>query len=537
MRKLLFIFILISITLYACAQETDYEDLPEITTPSGTDGFVIYKGGSGYKMTYSTAFAAIIDSLQIHNDSLLSYYILILATYDSIAWLSDTVFEHNLRLIDLEAAGSPDYGADNQIPFMNGTTDFDYSADLTWDGTKLNIGAGGIIDFASTGASEGVWWGNNTGISEDGNDVITFSSNGTTVWRSEVGALFPSITDSRNLGKTSHYWQYVYAQRYYVDATAYIDYSGTELQLTDGVTGTKTLDELAAGETYTFENGLTESGGTVKWGGTLNEDVLIGGDDLYDVQFGTTGDSLKDFTLLATDNLSMYADGVGIHASGAVDALYLTWNQGAGKGFLFNDAIMRVDDVDNEKGLEYLADYSTNYTARSLPDSAHVATMIATGSSEDSIVTLWEAVFEDITPLGTIAPLNSDTSISLTFGQGNGTSTTPFTTSSIYGSWMNDTSDTLVARKLNVILKGTDPVMTIDVKWHAIFQDGSSVELITGGLVCSGADATTTGEVSISFNNTDIPPGVRVVFTSSDVTTAPNYMEGTLTCSKKNNQW
>ena len=105
MRKLLFIFVLISITLYACAQETDYEDLPEITTPSGTDGFVIYKSGSGYKMTYSTAFAAIIDSLQIHNDSLLSYDIRILATYDSIAWLSDTVFQHNLRLLTLEAGG------------------------------------------------------------------------------------------------------------------------------------------------------------------------------------------------------------------------------------------------------------------------------------------------------------------------------------------------------------------------------------------------------------------------------------------------
>ena len=106
MKKLLFIFVLISITLYACAQpDTDYEDLPEITTPSGTDGFVIYKGGSGYKMTYSTAFAAIIDSLQIHNDSLLSYDIRILFNLAAINWLSDTVFQHNLRLLTLEAGG------------------------------------------------------------------------------------------------------------------------------------------------------------------------------------------------------------------------------------------------------------------------------------------------------------------------------------------------------------------------------------------------------------------------------------------------
>lgn len=57
----------------------------------------------------------------------------------------------------------------------------------------------------------------------------------------------PAATDTYDLGQSTggNWWQNVYAQKYFVDdASAYIDYSGTELQFTDGVTGMKTLAEL-----------------------------------------------------------------------------------------------------------------------------------------------------------------------------------------------------------------------------------------------------------------------------------------------------
>ncbi|KKK59034.1 hypothetical protein LCGC14_3038430, partial [marine sediment metagenome] len=57
------------------------------------------------------------------------------------------------ELAELAADGAPDYGADNQIPFMNSTTDFDYSANLTWDGTNLITGVTPNLSYMSGSAT------------------------------------------------------------------------------------------------------------------------------------------------------------------------------------------------------------------------------------------------------------------------------------------------------------------------------------------------------------------------------------------------
>lgn len=77
--------------------------------------------------------------------------------------------------------GTPNYGADQQIPFMNGTTAFDYSSDLYWNGLSLvttNIslsGLAGLLDYGSLPSNP------STGLAyflNDGGDPMWITSAG-----------------------------------------------------------------------------------------------------------------------------------------------------------------------------------------------------------------------------------------------------------------------------------------------------------------------------------------------------------------------
>ena len=267
MRKLLFIFVLISITLYACAQpDTDYEDLPEITTPSGTDGFVIYKGGSGYKMTYSTAFAAIIDSLQIHNDSLLSYDIRILFNLAAINWLSDTVFQHNLRLIDLETGGIG-----------------------VWTKSSTNLSPTTSGDDILLATTEELHWVDATnGISYDGSDIV-FTEGSTKIIGLSATAvdfyvnLLPSADNSEDIGNSlvslNDIWSYQYSIKedsppgtppvntgiFYMDNAdekPYFKNSTTTYDLTSGSSDIKTMYAASIGRGLTGDSAQFQTGAT-----------------------------------------------------------------------------------------------------------------------------------------------------------------------------------------------------------------------------------------------------------------------------------
>lgn len=62
--KYLFIIILVSVGCIAlCQQETQYEDLPEITTPLDTDGYTVFKNGTGYKITYAVLVSLLNDAI------------------------------------------------------------------------------------------------------------------------------------------------------------------------------------------------------------------------------------------------------------------------------------------------------------------------------------------------------------------------------------------------------------------------------------------------------------------------------------------
>lgn len=94
-------------------------------------------------------------------------------------------------------------------------------------------------------------------------------------------------------------------------------------------------------------------------------------------------------------------------------------------------------------------------------------------------------------------------------GGGNATDTTVFTTSTIYGSFYNVGSDTLVVTELRCVMGhgiGTD-TLSVDILWDVNNNDATPTELNTNPL---GILSTTSGTVDTSFNSAKIPPGVWV---------------------------
>jgi len=132
--------------------------------------------------------------------------------------------------------------------------------------------------------------------------------------------------------------------------------------------------------------------------------------------------------------------------------------------------------------------------------------------------------------------LRTDTCALASFAGGgaNAGDTTAFTTSTIYGSFFNSLSDTLVITNLRIGLQGTSPSVGVTVYWN----DSLAVTAGATKLVNAGSTATNiyTGTSVTSFDNTKIPPGVWVWVQTTAVTTKPTYMTATLIGYKKRTQ-
>jgi hypothetical protein len=149
------------------------------------------------------------------------------------------------------------------------------------------------------------------------------------------------------------------------------------------------------------------------------------------------------------------------------------------------------------------------------------------------------AEFHDTVLLETIVQLNSDSAIYIPFviGGGHLGDTALFVDSVICGSFYNY-KDTLVAVYLNGVMIAGTGMETLDfnVKWHSTFQSASATKLNTAALTIT---SLTTGTTDASFNNSIIPPGVRVwgVANGFSPGNRPSYFEGTLVCYKLNRSY
>ncbi len=128
--------------------------------------------------------------------------------------------------------------------------------------------------------------------------------------------------------------------------------------------------------------------------------------------------------------------------------------------------------------------------------------------------------------------LQRDTIALASFGAGgsNAGDTTSFTTSTIYGSFYNDGSDTLVITSIRAVLQGSSPSLVPTV----YYNDSINVTAGATKLVNSPSALTNTAVgVSSTPDNKKIPPGVWVWVKTETVTTKPTYFSLTLIGYKK----
>ena len=119
-------------------------------------------------------------------------------------------------------------------------------------------------------------------------------------------------------------------------------------------------------------NGLTETAGVINLGGTLTADVTIDGNQK--IYLGGASSFLTELVGFA-DTISLlgnFTNNELLTMSGGTIALRVD-----GSGFsLTKNASTFIDTGSIGAGLEYAADYSSNYTSRSLIDLAHANTLI-----------------------------------------------------------------------------------------------------------------------------------------------------------------
>ena len=377
--------------------------------------------------------------------------------------------------------GSPDYGTNFQIPFMNNTTDFDYSAGLTWN-NALHVDGNIFL-----GDLKGLYFGSdfNTSITESSADLLRFNLGGTQRLYLSGTALYPPITGGLDLGTLNYYFDDVYFNRIYINNTnTYIDF-GTELQLTDLTTGTKTLAELAASGGYWSKSGANLSPTTA------GDDILLNGsgeriffDDVNTSIYWTNG------TLFFSSTNDLFNFGGKIYVSSDIYGNNDVGNLGdpsaywqylyAQKWFVDNGTTSIQKDVSN------------NMTFTDAVTGTKTLAELAAGGggSGDTIV------------VDSVAHMLSD-SATFPFGLGaNVTGDDAIMVNNAYmGGWYHE-QDTLVSLKILYESYGTSASVPFIIV-HADNYEASQTTIFSG-------TATTTLQTSTTFTTKKIPPDQKV---------------------------
>lgn len=126
-----------------------------------------------------------------------------------------------------------------------------------------------------------------------------------------------------------------------------------------------------------------------------------------------------------------------------------------------------------------------------------------------------------------------DTTALASFGGGGGQAgdTIAFSTSTIYGSFYNSGSDTLIITSAQVVLQGTSPSVLVNLYWNdSLNVTAGATKMVAAGNTITN---TATGTAITSLSNTKIPPGNWVWLKTDTVTTKPTYLSFTLLGYKK----
>jgi hypothetical protein len=249
--------------------------------------------------------------------------------------------------------------------------------------------------------------------------------------------------------------------------------TGTSILLYNRATGDVTYgDEV--GTAYTASNGLTLVTTDFQLGGALTANTDLSG--AYTLNIGET---LAPLTLI--EITSSTGSSIGL-SDGADDQKYIT----------ITNASMLVADVQDTKGLEYGADYSTNWTDHSLVTKKWVTDNFS-DITGDTIV------------IDSVAWMLSDT-LDFRFGLGIGhpNDTASFFDGAYAGGWYNF-QDTVVCFETIADIKGA----SADVDWRIVYSatkyDASPTVVTSGTVTTAGGTQTST-----TFTNKFIPPNVNI---------------------------
>jgi hypothetical protein len=147
---------------------------------------------------------------------------------------------------------------------------------------------------------------------------------------------------------------------------------------------------------------------------------------------------------------------------------------------------------------------------------------------------------------GTQIPLNADSSWSVVFGAGGGNAadTSAFTTSTMYGTFTNDGSDTLVVWKLKVLMMGdVSDTLSVNICWNDSLSTTYATRLNTTplpvGRFANVNAALYLGLIDLSFNNTLILPGQIIMCTTPTIIAGrkPTYLNVQLGYKRQNRSY
>lgn len=150
------------------------------------------------------------------------------------------------------------------------------------------------------------------------------------------------------------------------------------------VATTAYADAAGGGSSYTFSEGLTESGGDVKLGGTLTEDRVIQL-DAWNMIFDGNGNNSVFGIGFNTGNVGQFAVYSNYNTQQASTRVQIGCS-GGGRFEITPTNTIFLDRSVTKAGIEYSLDYSATYTSRSLVDKTYCDSYY-TGSLTDGAPT------------------------------------------------------------------------------------------------------------------------------------------------------
>ena len=156
-----------------------------------------------------------------------------------------------------------------------------------------------------------------------------------------------------------------------------------QLQDADGIIAL--LSDIVS---YTFTNGVTESGGTVKWGGVLTEDTSVASQEFVGVEYeqyyisiGSTGASYSG--LLLSDVGAPLADlgSVGLADGGRA----ILKSKGGNQIEVQETSLLVTDTRTTPRGLGTAADYSANVTDNDYITKKYFDNNVPSGGTDENV--------------------------------------------------------------------------------------------------------------------------------------------------------